>query len=312
MKPADHQDRQPLVRPDYRHAYPVFLIVAAGLAAALLARAALVPKTFGQEGFYRASARDDAKLPPPQYAGHAACAECHADIDGICAKDAHGTVECETCHGPGAKHIADNDVPLAIPDAKDDCLTCHRRLDARPGSFPQIDWQQHFQFVGVTNPATACVRCHSGHEPLFMDRDLRTARLHPLVHACGDCHTGRTDEAMKQPPTHPQIFSCAYCHPAVAKSFAAASHNSIRCTTCHVFIKENAFSGRIVRDADPRFCLLCHRKTDFRSASGPPSIEWPAHIRDAAGEAPDPKRSCVSCHQDQIHAARTREAPHAL
>jgi hypothetical protein len=298
------------VRPDFRHAVPVFAIVAVALAAALIVRAWLVPASFGETGFYRAAAAEEEQMQPTRHSGSAACAECHADIAALLAKDAHGSVACETCHGPGAAHAADADQPMLAATNRADCLVCHRRLDARPGFFPQVDPREHFRLVGVSDPDTPCVRCHSGHEPLFMDRDLRAARLHPLVHDCGDCHLGRTDETLPRPASHPQIFRCEYCHAGVAKSFADGSHAAIRCTTCHVFIRENSFSGRIVRDADPRFCLLCHRKTDFRSPQGPPGIEWPAHLREAAGEEPDPKRSCVECHQDQIHGVSRKEAPH--
>jgi hypothetical protein len=299
-------------RPDYRHVVPLLLVVAFAVGGALFARARLVPPTFGTYGHYRAGALDDEKAIETRHAGLNACAECHDDIVAIHAKDAHASVQCQTCHGPGRKHVEDNDAPMPRPDTKEDCLVCHRQLEARPGSFPQVDWKKHYEFVGVADTNVACIRCHSGHEPLFMDRDLRQARLHPLVHDCGDCHIGRTDETLKRPPTHPQIFQCDYCHPSIASSFAKAKHQKIRCTTCHLFIKENAFSGRIVRDADPRFCLLCHRKADFKSASGPPTIDWPAHIEDVSSDPPDPKRSCVECHQDAIHDLYPGEVPHAL
>lgn len=309
---SDAQEKR-TVRPDYRHAYPIFLIVGVLGLTALFVRSKLVPATFGQYGYYRGAALDDAREPLPRYTGSAACAECHGDVAAIHDKDAHGTVQCETCHGPGAKHVKDNDVPMLLPKTRDDCLICHRRLDARPGSFPQVDWQEHFRFLGVSNPTTACIRCHSGHEPLFMDRDLRTARLHPLIQQCGDCHLGRTDQTQKQPATHPQVFQCDYCHPAIAASRAKSSHKNVACSTCHLFVKENAFSGRIIRDADPRFCLLCHRKADFKSAAGPPTIDWPAHIKDVSGDAPDPKRSCTECHQENIHdmPSKAKEVSHA-
>ncbi|MEI7435792.1 MAG: hypothetical protein WCL16_03170 [bacterium] len=300
------------VRPDYRHAYPLLILVGLGVLAALVVRHSLVPESFGDFGYYRADAMDDEKARLPRHAGRAACVECHADIVTIHARDAHASVECETCHGVGGKHIQDNDAPMARADAKDDCLICHRMLDARPGAFPQIDWQKHYQFVGVKDPATTCVRCHSGHEPLYLAHDLRTARLHPLIQECTSCHIGRTDQSLKKPATHPQIFQCDYCHPELTKSFSKGSHSKVRCTTCHLFIKENAYSGRIVRNTNPRFCLLCHRKAGFKAASGPPTIEWPDHIKDVSNDPLDPQRPCVSCHQKQIHHLYPKELQHAL
>ena len=299
-------------RPDYRHVYPVLILLSLGVATALTVRHYMVPATFGEFGFYRAAAMDDEKARQPRHVGRAVCTECHGDVALIHAKDVHATVECETCHGAGNKHVKDNDAPMAAANGKDDCLVCHRMLDARPGAFPQVEWQKHYQFVGVKDTSIACVRCHSGHEPLYLDRDLRTARLHPLIQQCNSCHLGRTDETLKKPDTHPKIFQCDYCHAELAKSFAAGSHTSVRCTTCHLFIKETSYSGRIVRNTNPQFCLLCHRKADFKSDSGPPTINWPAHIKDVSKDPVDPKRSCVSCHQDQIHAIRSKEAPHGL
>ena len=300
------------VRPDYRHAYPVVLLACLAVGAALLIRPYLVPKTFGELGYFRAAAMDDEKARLPRHAGRAACAECHEDIATIHAKDVHATIECETCHGPGWKHIEDPDNKMLLPRAKENCLTCHRLLDARPGAFPQVDWKKHFEFVGVNEPGTACIRCHSPHEPLYMDHDLRTARLHPLVHDCGECHTGRMDTSLKKPAAHPMIFQCDYCHASLAQSFKKAAHAKLGCKTCHLFIRENSFSGRIIKDTDPRFCLLCHRKTDFRPASGTPSIDWPSHLKDVSDDPPDPKRKCVSCHQEQIHELYSKEEAHAL
>ena len=305
---------KPLIRPDYRHVYPVGIILIVLIGVALGVRHWLIPETFGQFGFYRGAALEDARDHGMSYVGGAACAECHGDIVAIHDKDAHGGVPCETCHGPGTRHIRDNDIKMPVPATREDCLVCHRKLDARPGSFPQVDWQEHFRFLGVADTNTACVQCHSAHEPLFMDRDMRKARLHPLIHQCGDCHLGRTDPTTPRPDSHPQIFQCDYCHPAIAASRDKTSHKKVACSTCHMFVRENSFSGRIVRNADPRFCLLCHRRTPFKSPAGPPMIEWPGHIKDAAGETPDAKRSCTDCHQDNIHdmPTKVKGVPHAL
>ena len=299
-------------RADFRHAVPVFILVAVIATVGLVLRAHLVPDTFGEFGHYRAAAMAEEPLRETRYAGQAACEECHDDVTAVHAKDVHASVQCETCHGPGVKHIDDPDVPMRQANRKDDCLVCHRTLDARPGSFPQVDWTEHFEFVGVVDTNIACVRCHSGHEPLFTDHDLRKARLHPLIQKCADCHIGGTTEPLKRPADHPRIFQCEDCHPAITASFNKNEHRNIRCTTCHLFIKENSFSGRIVRNADPRFCLLCHRKTDFKVESGTPKIDWPAHLEEVSNDPVDPKRSCVDCHQLNIHDLYPKEKPHAM
>ncbi len=288
---------------DYRHAYPMLALVGLIIIGVTGARQIFVPPTYGQYGHYRGAAPAEARVRKPRHLGQQQCKECHDDIGKLHDKDAHGRVACETCHGPGHKHKADQNNKLTEPRSQEGCLVCHRRLLARPPAFPQIRVADHYRLVGVKNMKLACVKCHSPHEPLYMDRDLRKARLHPLVHRCRDCHPGRTNRGLQRPKTHPAIFECSYCHKKRVADFASRKHKKLRCSTCHIFVKETPFAGRIVRDTDRRFCLLCHRKASFRSASAAPGIDPKTHM-DA------PKTACIECHSDAIHgdiSAPTRE-----
>ncbi len=286
----------------YRHTVPVFVILGVLVIAGLVGRELLVPASSGRYGNYRAEAVNDARAKEASLVGYKTCAKCHEEVEKLRRKDVHAPVECETCHGAGAAHAADPDQPIAAPDGRGACLTCHSKLDARPGSFPQIDVAEHYKFLGVRDVTVACTECHSPHEPLFLDRDLREARMHPLVHRCRDCHVGRTDEHLDQPENHPKIFTCKYCHAKVVEDFQDRAHVDVGCTTCHLFLKENSFSGRIVLDADPRFCLLCHREADYKGDDAPPGISWPDHLEDVAEDEDDHKKRCIDCHRDMIHA----------
>jgi hypothetical protein len=286
----------------YRHTVPVFVILGLVVIGGMVTRELFVPVSSGLYGSYRGAAVAEARDKPLSHVGHKACAECHAEIAALRLKDVHASVECESCHGAGATHSADPNQAITVPNGRSDCVTCHRKLDARPGSFPQIDVAEHFKFLGVEDITVACTRCHSPHEPLFLDRDLREARMHPLVHRCRDCHIGRTDEGLEQPDNHPKIFTCKYCHSEIVEDFQDRAHVDVGCTTCHLFLKENSFSGRIVLDADPRFCLLCHREADFKGDDAPPGISWPDHLDDVAEDDADRKKRCIDCHRDMIHA----------
>jgi len=297
-------------RADYRHTYLLFGLIGVALVAGLVIRALLVPETFGQYGHYRAAAPLDIRALPREHIGERSCASCkdpkaqdHAVKAALHDKDAHSPVPCEDCHGPGAEHAArPKEVKLLKPEGRQACLGCHQLLAARPGWFPQVDWQEHFRFVGVADQKTACTACHDPHEPLFMDRDLRTARLHPLIQRCRDCHTLRVNEEVPRPADHPPIFACAYCHAPLVADFEQRTHHKVRCTTCHIFFRVSDFAGRILRDADPRFCLLCHGNADFRSDSAPPGIDWPdGHLNDVAETEADRSKRCIDCHQDRIH-----------
>jgi hypothetical protein len=286
---------------DNRHALRVFLLVGLILVGAVVARTALVPKTFGEHGHFRFAAIEEARQIPTHLAGSAVCDDCHADIVALHDKDAHTGVACESCHGPGLAHAeAGGDSTIRRPDRRESCLVCHRLMLARPGDFPQITPAEHLKSVGVADPEIACVTCHDPHEPLFMDKDVRQARLHPLIHRCRDCHAGRLEDDGPRPADHPAIFECSYCHAEVAADFAQLPHRRMRCTACHLFFRESDSAGRILRDADPRFCLLCHRAADFRAADAAPGINWPEHLDEMAAPGEHDRR-CVDCHQDRIH-----------
>lgn len=292
----------PDARRDPRHAYPLLGLVGLGIGGLLLARHALVPDSFGRQGHFRGLAPREARRYPVRHQGEKACTECHGEVLALHAKDAHARVACEVCHGAAHAHLVQSATKPKVVRSQEACLMCHQRLRARPSSFPQIDVAEHYRLVGVRDPKLSCTACHSPHEPLFVDRDLRKARLHPLVHRCRDCHAGRSDDNIPKPAAHPPIFDCQYCHQERVADFATRKHKSLRCSTCHIFRKETAFAGRIVRDSDPRFCLLCHRKTPFRDAKAAPGIEPEKHLKDMGAA---PKASCLECHRDAIH----REPP---
>jgi flagellar biogenesis protein FliO len=293
---------EPRPRASYRHSFRLFGIIGLLVVIAFVVRQLLVPPSFGQQGSYRGAAVEEARVHAPRHIDEAICGECHKKQAHLHGKDAHASVQCGTCHGPGWRHAKEPETEkVKIPDGKDECLVCHRRLDARPGWFPQIRVHEHFLLVGVKDESISCLSCHDPHEPLFMDRDKRSARLHPLVHRCRDCHTGRVSDYLPKPDRHPVIFECDYCHKETTESFASGAHHKIRCTTCHLFSKETAYAGRIIRDTDPRFCLLCHRDADFRSSSAPPGIDWPDHLEDVQSGPEDAEKLCVDCHRDRIH-----------
>lgn len=311
---------------DYRHTKRLFGFTVLAMAAMGFVLDALVPSSYGRFGPYRAQALGDAAAPAPVHLGEQSCRSCHEREVSLHDKDAHARVACEACHGPGHEHVAFHediarrgvDPPDVVPshcrmqvkEEREWCLHCHAADPARPGGFPQIVWTEHMQLSGVAPSAgradtevLPCGTCHDPHEPLFMDRDLRTARLHPLVHRCEDCH-GRVEPsfvAAGAPERHPVTFSCDYCHATVADEFTRSPHESLECTTCHVYFKESAYAGRIIRDTDARFCLLCHERQDFRDPDGPKMIRWPSHREAMRNGAQDTRQSCIECHRPALH-----------
>jgi hypothetical protein len=99
------------------------------------------------------------------------CATCHEDTAGQFKATSHGrafhagikggTASCESCHGPGDKHVESGDPadilnPVKLKGSRADasCLTCH---DNRGG---QAFWHggEH-QAAGIN-----CVDCHGIHQ----------------------------------------------------------------------------------------------------------------------------------------------------
>lgn len=278
----------------------LFIVVVAGLSV----RAALVPEGFGVDGHYRVAAPSEAAAQEPVHQGKMVCGSCHDDELNAHEKDVHVSVQCEACHGPGREHVKARE-----GDAPDDqgrmfreleqanCLACHRRLLARPNLFPTIDVDKHFALVGVKDPATKCQDCHSPHEPLFLERTVDEARIHPLIHPCSDCHHDAVDETAPLPAGHVVTFRCQDCHADVVASAKEKAHGKLDCRTCHIFRKDSEFSGRIFKNGNPRFCLMCHQNKPFKDGDRIPLLDsFEAHREEMADSDEDKTKRCADCH----------------
>lgn len=302
------------------HVRRIVILLVVLVAAGLIVQRLLRPATFGEIGHYRAASLGEIAAKEPVHQTRSVCATCHGDIHDVHQKDVHWRVQCEVCHGPGDVHVRSHATAtpgMAVPDAarmpktydRDGCLLCHRQLVARPRDFAQVDPVAHFAFLHVTEPETACIECHSPHEPLFLQEPVHEARLHPVVFECNDCHNEQPTRSHRDVADHPVIFECSDCHPSVAHDFAKRAHAFLRCTACHLYHPENEVSGRVYLNGGKRFCLLCHEQKPFKDASMP-QIALPAHIeqmapvmrRDPEPLLDDPE-SCLRCHFDFIHDA---------
>ena len=145
----------------------VFLFVL-GVIGLILLRSWLAPPTWGQFGPYRGAAVEEARALPPIHGGAAACGACHEDEFSEHRRGSHAPVECELCHAPVATHVSDGEwiAEMQMPASSDWCLTCHRRLTARPPSFPQIVPAEHLEENGAESGPRVCFECHEPHSPL--------------------------------------------------------------------------------------------------------------------------------------------------
>lgn len=214
----------------------MFAVLAGGL---VLARYFLSPKTFGEQGHYRAAAVEATVKQPIQYAGREACAVCHTEIAAAHGKARHQTVACEVCHGPAAPHTeAPTENPLPAPRQRGYCPLCHGYNPSRPTGFPQIDPVIH-------NPLKPCISCHNPHQP--------------------------------EPPHVPE--ECSACHGEIARMKAVSHHVQLRCTRCHSTPVQHKITPRLVHPDKPRsreFCGGCHAQ-GARSPQEIPRIELETH-----------------------------------
>ncbi len=214
----------------------VFVLAAVAL---VVARSLLVPPTFGDEGHYRAAAVDTIVAQPKKYAGQQECALCHGQIAQRRLASNHRGVACESCHGPGAAHVA-NPVERkpAIPRTREFCTRCHAYDPSRPTGFPQIDPVAH-------NPLAPCMNCHEPHEP--------------------------------EPPVTPG--ECSACHGQIANQKAVSHHATLACTTCHEAPDQHKLAPRTLRPSKPMdrsFCATCHAE-DAASPRHIPRIDFRTH-----------------------------------
>lgn len=300
---------------DKSHIIAIFSIIFVLILVALISKKLLQPDSFDKFGHYRWKALSEIENQKIINQNIKVCAECHNDIYQIHQKDAHYHVPCVDCHGAGDSHVAfhrDTSKSKSISKKQaempkkynlEGCLFCHRKLAARPSDFPQIDKDKHFKFLKVTKPNTKCTDCHSPHQPIFLLTDVKNSRLHPIVYRCNDCHSKPVKKDYSKVEGHPKIFECKDCHAEIVKEFKQSPHNEyVECRTCHLFHKEDETIGRIYKNGNARFCLLCHEKKSFKDEIYPPKIVLKDHIKNLNYIDKMNEKLCLNCHQKQIHS----------
>jgi len=278
------------------------------------------------------------QAPPSPYVGSQPCGICHQDIYDAFAKNPHQAVEtgatparkgygfkgeaCESCHGPGQKHIdsptagtIQNPGKLAPAAADKICLSCHLNQPTQAG---------RLQSSHARNEV-ACTTCHKIHAngPL----GLVARKASAINDQCAACHLN--EWAQFQRPNHHRLpegaMSCVDCHnphgsmrPAMAQTFGA---NEPGCLNCHgdkrgPFTFEHAavrFEGcgachEAHGSANPRMlirqevrlvCLECHANLPGAASTNSALGVVPPAFHDLRS----PRfQNCTICHQ-KIHGS---------
>jgi predicted CXXCH cytochrome family protein len=174
------------------------------------------------------------------FVGDRACADCHAEVSRAFPASPHARLHlersgmtgqngCESCHGPGSKHIAmagrgGRDTFIVNPRKDPEtCFQCHLETRAEfhlPQHHPVLEGQMN------------CVQCHDPHglDILKPAGGLAMARQNET---CAQCHREQA---------RPVIFE----HPAMREG----------CTACHS--PHGSINAKMLTVRDSNLCLRCH------------------------------------------------------
>src|ERR1051325_8395428 len=180
------------------------------------------------------------------FVGDKACADCHDKITRVFPGSPHARLHvddgqmagqhgCESCHGPGSKHVATGGQgglekfivnPGRDPQA---CIRCHLETQVQ-FHFPQ----HHPVLEGKMN----CVQCHDPHGLDIMKPAAGLARAR-LNETCAQCHREQTKPFV-------------YEHPALREGCTTRSED------------HGSINAKMLTAPDSNLCLRCHAQVQGR------------------------------------------------
>jgi DmsE family decaheme c-type cytochrome len=263
--------------------------------------------------------------PAADFVGSDTCLACHDDMRQGLAVTVHGMAThprssaaargCESCHGPGSRHIEDPANSTAIRrfdeipprQANEACLSCHTR-------------STHALWEGSAHDARnlSCGSCHSVHAAKSEKSQLAAASELEL---CGTCHRVQAQK-MRRVSHMPVIegkMACSSCHnphgSTIVRVLRVGNWINETCVSCHAekrgpFLFEHAAgrescaschdphgssNDRMLVAKAPMLCQRCHIGTRH-----PSTIYDNQAVMNRSNRIIG--RACVNCHQ-QIHGS---------
>jgi DmsE family decaheme c-type cytochrome len=224
----------------------------------------------------------------------------HAKFVDAAKSKSHG---CQECHGPGAEHIDDDELPMRDPSYTADVLAEPATAPAaEPASAPKEDAKpRRHETVPVREMNGVCLRCHLDvlTKPVLEHRAWTTKKgAAPAAdRSCVSCHSVHVDSSSP-------AFDKKAKPPATAAELAktAPQVDPKQCVACHsqfdkpVFHPQMARSGHafLMKDDDELHgCAACHGPGGLHAISGgrPAKI-----VNPKLQKAADVDATCNACH----------------
>lgn len=262
-----------------------------------------------------------ANWPPHRILGaeqqHSNCQNCHGSqilVEQDAATRRYLTryqtlkINCESCHGPGRKHIAlmqtENAAQLeevgmrslatlSKNEALQICFQCHATKDAmQPGYLPGKNFAEHYAVKFPILGSAPYLPDGRVRHFAYQENHLYSACYLAGSMTCGDCHD-----------PHSQAYRDVWGN-ALAGRFA-----NEQCTSCHASKARNVERHSHHRAGSPgSLCVSCHMPylqhplvgNKLRFARSDHSIPIP---RPAFDEQLGIENACSKCHRDQTAAA---------
>ncbi len=262
---------------------------------------------------------------PATLVGSETCLGCHDDSIKGFEQSLHGKAAnprapagaqgCESCHGPGSRHLEDPSDDTSIRkfsrisprDVGTTCLTCHTRA-------------AHAAWPGSTHDARnlSCTTCHSVHQPKSATAQLKAATETQLCATCHRVPAAKTLRASHMPLAEGKM-ACSTCHnphgSTNVRLLRAGNWINESCVSCHTekrgpFLFEHAAgrescvtchdphgssNDRMLVAKQPMLCQRCHIGTRHPSTIYDNLSIQNRSVRSVAG-------ACITCHS-QIHGS---------
>ena len=242
----------------------------------------------------------------------AQCSRCHESGRRAIAPRGHASralgLDCESCHGPGAAHVAKHDNDLLTPDPivklrsltrrqqVDACLVCHMEADEIVPGYRPGESKDLLNFLDPSvlddpdrvDPAGRPLELVYAGVSFWSSRCAEEGEL--TCSTCHDPHGGPNRAAMRTAPR--DDAQCAKCHAEIVANPEVHTHHDPkgdggRCVNCHMPMltverghgavtdhtisipRPHLKSDRVARDA----CIWCHAGLRGSPEGAPPLSE---------------------------------------